>query len=280
MRTLLSREPTAAAGNFITERAAKTKKYQNIESGIWYFHLRFRNQAGWGATALYKIMVDTEPPEPFSIEIRQYTPWDNYPILFFESSDKLSGIWLYEVRIGSGDSFPIYREEILHNPFKTPYQSPGQHPVTVKAVDKAGNLVEATAILTVEPMPVPPPPPTVSGIVKKFGVHIFVILAALFAAGWFAANRHLNEQLKKQMAELKTAHDKANKIRDKIKTVFEALKEEAEEQIKLLDKKPKLSVVEEKILSKMKEALNLAEEFLEKETEKIKELMNNNGKKS
>lgn len=275
---LLTQEPTIAAKDLITEKAVKVKRYQNIKDGVWYFHLRFKNLAGWGPVSRYKVMIDTTPPEPFSIEVRQYTNWDNYPILFFESSDGLSGIWLYEVRIGSGDPIPFSREEILHNPYKMPYQAVGKHPVLVKAFDKAGNFTEANTEIVIEPMPVPPPPPTISGVVQKFGVHLLIILAALFAAGWFTASRHLNVRLKKQITELKNVHDKANKIRDKIKTVFDALKEEAEEQIKLLDKKPQLSIAEEKILSKMKEALNLAEEFLEKETEKIKELLNNNKK--
>ncbi len=276
---LLSREPSVAAKDLVSEKAVKTKRYQNVKDGAWYFHLRFRNQAGWGPASRYETMIDAEPPEPFSVEIKQYAPWDNYPILFFESSDKLSGIWLYEVRIGGGDSFPLRHEEIIRNPYKAPYQAPGKHPLVVKAVDKAGNSTETTAEIAIEPMPVPPPPPTISGVMQKFGAHLFVIFAVFFALGWFMANRQLKIQLKKQVAELKNAHDKANKIRDKIKTVFEALKEEAEEQIKLLDRKPKLSVAEEKILSKMKEALNLAEEFLEKETEKIKEMMGKNNNK-
>lgn len=272
--TLLTQEPSINVKDFITEKAVKVKRYQNIKDGVWYFHLRFRNQAGWGPVSRHKAMIDTTPPEPFSIEVRQYTNWDNYPVLFFESSDGLSGIWLYEVKIGSGDPISFSYEQILRNPYKMPYQAPGKHTVNVKAVDKAGNSTEETAEINIEPEPFPPPPPTIGGVMKKFGVHLLIILATFFAAGWFTANRHFKEQLKKQLIELKIAHDRANKIRDKIRNVFNALKEEAEEQIKLLDKKPKLSIAEEKILSKMREALNLAEEFLEKETEKIKEMMN------
>jgi len=41
------------------------------------------------------------------------------------------------------------------NPFPTPFQIPGRHPVIVRAVDEAGNIVEAKAVLDVEPIESP-----------------------------------------------------------------------------------------------------------------------------
>jgi hypothetical protein len=71
-----------------------------LEDGIWYFHINFKNQYGWGALTHRKLMIDTKPPLPFEIEVKMEDPTDPQPVLFFETKDELSGIEYYELTIG------------------------------------------------------------------------------------------------------------------------------------------------------------------------------------
>ena len=46
------------------------KEYKADADGIWYLHLKFKDNKKWGSIENYKIMVDTESPLPFEIKIK------------------------------------------------------------------------------------------------------------------------------------------------------------------------------------------------------------------
>lgn len=116
--------------------------FQNLEDGIWYFHINFKNSYGWGELTHRKVMIDTKTPLPFEIEVQQKDPTDPQPILLFETKDELSGLEYYEIKIGEGE--PIQARGITKsNPFQLPPQAPGKHKIVVRAFDKAGNFTEA-----------------------------------------------------------------------------------------------------------------------------------------
>jgi len=117
----------------------EAKDYQGIEDGVWYFHIKFRNQYGWGAITHRKVLIDTVRPEPFDIEIKEGKGTSHFqPTLLFETTDALSGIDYYEIKI---DLEPAV--EIRETEYQMPLQSPEKHTVIVKAVDKAGNYTLA-----------------------------------------------------------------------------------------------------------------------------------------
>ena len=98
-------------------------------------HVRFKNKIGWGPAAHYRLAVDTAPPAPFIIESSDGFQTDNpMPLLQFGTSDALSGISHYLVKIGDAEAF-----EWKNGQLRTPLQSPGTHRVSVKALDLAGN---------------------------------------------------------------------------------------------------------------------------------------------
>ncbi len=151
VKLLIDREPTSLP-TFRYEPPISTKKIEDLPDpdGVRYFHARFMNKVGWGATAHYKVMIDTQPPEPFEARVDNGGDATNpQPILYFKAEDKTSGISHYELRIGTGDVFPLPAEEVEKNPYKMPLQAPGSHPVLAKAVDKAGNttLTDAEAVI-------------------------------------------------------------------------------------------------------------------------------------
>lgn len=121
------------------------------KDGIWYFHVRFRNNIGWGETTHYKISIDTAPPLPFAIDVATGLVSDNpRPKLVFRASDSLSGIGRFVVRVDSGEIF-----EGTESGYVLPAQPPGKRSISVLAVDRAGNSQES--IVQIEILPIPAP---------------------------------------------------------------------------------------------------------------------------
>ena len=131
-----------------------SQTFSGLDDGVWYFHLRVKNEIGWSEPAHRKIQVDSLPPRPFEIIIDNAGDFTNpSPDLYFETVDDTSGVNYYKLKIGRGDFLDLMLAQI--NPFSLPSQSPGRHQLIARAIDEAGNAVEAEAILDVEPIESP-----------------------------------------------------------------------------------------------------------------------------
>lgn len=129
------------------------KEYKEIADGVWYFHLKYKDNKRWGTAAHYKIMVDTKPPALFEAKIGTSTPGD-WPILEFQTTDDGSGLDRYEVIIGDLESKPqILKPE--ETSFKPSGLKVGDHTAMIKAIDKAGNERIVTVNFRVEPIEAP-----------------------------------------------------------------------------------------------------------------------------
>ena len=134
----------------------ESKKYEGVEDGIWYFHIKFRNQQGWGNITHRQVLIDTKPPEPFEIKVDQGgDPTNPTPFLYFNTKDALSGIEYYEVKVGDKEPMPVTLGYLKSNPYKTSPLEPGEHSILVKAVDKAGNSTIASTELVIQALEVP-----------------------------------------------------------------------------------------------------------------------------
>lgn len=134
--------------------AKNSVSFSNLEDGIWYFHINFKNDYGWGKLTHRKLMIDTKPPLPFEIKVEQKDKTDPRPILYFETTDELSGIEYYEVKIGEGEAIQV-RGITLANPLQLPPQAPGKHKILVRAFDKAGNFADAKTEIEILPIESP-----------------------------------------------------------------------------------------------------------------------------
>lgn len=90
-----------------------------------------------------KILADTAPPLPFEIKVLRKDEFDPQPILLFETTDKLSSIDYYEIKIAEMDKILRKTPSTENDPFKTPLLKPGKYTVIIKAVDVAGNYTLA-----------------------------------------------------------------------------------------------------------------------------------------
>lgn len=125
----------------ISDGLFNSKTYENIEDGIWYFHIKFKNKHGWGPISHYKISIDTKPPLPFTVQIENCldSNCSSQPILVFEAEDELSGINYYEVAIDGISTSVKPLDNAFSTVFKVPYLSAGKQSLSVRAFDMAGN---------------------------------------------------------------------------------------------------------------------------------------------
>ncbi len=148
----------------VYEPAASEKEITDLKDGVYYFHAQFKNNKGCGAISHFRFQIDTQPPEPFSIKFVDGTETENpRPTAIFDTTDALSGIDYYKIKIGEGDFFGISPEIIKHNPYTLPLQSPGKRSILVQAFDRASNYTVATEEFVIKPIS----PPTITDYPKQ-----------------------------------------------------------------------------------------------------------------
>lgn len=126
--------------------------FQNLDNGIWYFHLRERAEGVWGGVSHFVVKIDHSPPAAFRLNISPGKRTANRnPIFRFFTTDALSGLSHYEMKL-----IPLSRgggEEALFFEVTSPYQAvnldTGRYQVVLRALDRAGNSQDESATLTI-----------------------------------------------------------------------------------------------------------------------------------
>ncbi len=126
------------------------KDFGILKEGIWYVRVQFKNNIGWGDPAYYKISLDATAPLPFDIKIDSAASDNPSPVISYETNDSLSGIFQYAILI---DGEEIART--ASSSLKLPPQTPGQHTVTARAYDLAGNSIEDSLSFEILPLELP-----------------------------------------------------------------------------------------------------------------------------
>ncbi len=155
VRLLVGKIP-AAIPTVVYAPAIREKEVTNFGDGIWYFHVQLRNASGWGEVSHFRFQIDTEPPAPFEIKFVDGKETTNpRPTVLFDTTDSLSGIEYYKVKIGEGDFFTLFSEIVQSNPYILPLQSSGKRTILVQALDKAGNYTTAVEEFVILPIETP-----------------------------------------------------------------------------------------------------------------------------
>lgn len=251
--------------------AVSSKTVEDLEDGIWYFHARFRNSAGWGATSHFKIQIDTLPPESFEIKFADGKETENArPAISFETTDSLSGVDYYKIKISDSEFFSVSAAAV--GVYNLPPQSPGRKTIIVQAYDKAGNYAEASDEFIIKA-------PAKSAVLEekpssflKIGSWLIVlavvaiIILALFYFFWHFWRRFLRAKKRLQ-----------KEIRDVDRSLrggFNLLREDIRQQVKLLERtktKRELTETEEKIVNRLKKDLDETEQLVKKEIKDLEE---------
>jgi len=132
------------------------------QDGVYYIHVRFKNNIGWGSVSHYRIAIDTQPPLSFNVDIPTGVKSDNpSPKLVFNTGDALSGIGSFKIIIEGEE--PITQEGATALEYTLKPHPPGIYMIRVVASDKAGNSIESRAQVEILPLDMP----EITSITKK-----------------------------------------------------------------------------------------------------------------
>lgn len=127
----------------------ESKSYENLKDGIWYFHIKFQNQYGWGAITHRKVMIDTQPPGEFQVTVDNYNDLTNpSPVFRFFSQDAVSGIDRYEISVDNQRTTSTKENSYIPPPIE-----PGSFKAEVRAFDKANNFSFSSVNFEIKPIP-------------------------------------------------------------------------------------------------------------------------------
>jgi len=132
------------------------------QDGVYYLHVRFKNNIGWGSVSHYRIAIDTQPPLSFNVDIPTGVKSDNpSPKLVFNTGDALSGIGSFKIIIEGEE--PITQEGATVSEYILKPHPPGVYMIRVIASDQAGNSIESRAQVEILPLDMP----EITSITKK-----------------------------------------------------------------------------------------------------------------
>lgn len=152
-RILVDSQPDSVP-SVVYAPAIKEKELKEVGDGQWYFHVQLYNDKGWGGTTHFRFQIDTVNPTGLKIaEIKRPDPTDPRAAFLLSAADELSGVDYYETRVDNNEPI-IWKDDGSHR-FETGPVSAGNHILTVKVFDKAGNHALDSALFTIAPLAAP-----------------------------------------------------------------------------------------------------------------------------
>jgi hypothetical protein len=144
-----------------SEGVKTTQAYQNLGDGIHYFHIKAIRAGSWGGVTHFAVKIDGSPPARFQIEVSpSQSTVVRKPVLSFTTTDALSGVDHYDVKIvpltpqpEEGEP-PSQTSEYFFTEQRSPYVPElkvGDYDVLIRAYDRAGNYTEETTRISVLP---------------------------------------------------------------------------------------------------------------------------------
>lgn len=249
--------------------AISEKEFGDLTEGVMYFHLRYKNDAGWGPSAHRMIRIDKTPPEKFALEAVPDPAKEGEILLKFMATDTLSGMERYALLIDGASESKIGLAEVKEEGYVASGIIPGEHAFLVKAFDKAGNSSESEVKATIPgtpPKPAAEEPeekPTDWRLIGDIGLIAFIAFLVGYLFYERRAFRHEKFIVKRE----------ADEVRDANANIFGALREEVSESIGLLYQRPNPSAQDREVTQRINEALDMSEEMLAKEIEDVRKLL-------
>jgi len=135
-----------------SEGMASTISFNNLDNGIWYFHLRAAIDDVWGGVSSYVLKIDNQSPAAFAVNVSPGKRTSNRnPIFRFFTTDSLSGFSHFEmkmIRLSGIKTFEAFFYEVS-NPYQAINIEPGRYQVVVRAYDDALNSRDESVTINI-----------------------------------------------------------------------------------------------------------------------------------
>jgi len=144
----------------ISEGDYTSVSYTGLEDGIWYFHIKAKKGDAWGGITHYILLIDTVPPAVFTFSfeptLRSPVMTSKEPIVSFITTDSLSGLSHYELKLVDLTETPQKKETGFFIEVSSPYQLSalvtGEYEIIVRAFDQALNWRDSSKKIEVIPI--------------------------------------------------------------------------------------------------------------------------------
>ena len=197
----IDNKPGTVPDNII-DTEETTKSFESLADGLWYLHVKAIKNGIWGTTGQFLVRIDTAPPAEFKPEANYLVSaviLTERTLVSFFTTDNLSGIDHYEVGVidknQPATASPAFIE--AESPFQVPLVEGGMLEVIVRAVDKAGNVRDASVDVR--------PPKVVGQFIKE---NIIYILMGIILLGFcmlilhYLFGHHIISRLRKAMRQI------------------------------------------------------------------------------
>ncbi|MDA8596760.1 cohesin domain-containing protein [Candidatus Pacebacteria bacterium] len=243
----------------------------NLVEGIQYLSVQFENQVGWGGITNRIIKIDTQPPEPFEIQIQTSNSKNGFPLLVFEADDTTSGIAKYEMIIAGGEPIEVTPDEAKLGYLLGELED-GTYTVKVTAFDMAGNERVSTAPVLITAGWIKPSETEETSSFWSFftGSNILIIVLILLVIAEFLYILQQRRVFSKREEKLRK---ETREIQDQMEKIFSALRDEIYDQINTITKRPRLSKKEKEAVEGLNQALEVSETLIEKEVNDVKKIL-------
>ena len=130
--------------------------YSGLEDGIWYFHIKAKEDGNWGGISHYLAKIDNNNPASFDIKVSPSTRTSfSQPIISFITTDFFSEVDYYKVKVVDVTADHENKKEAFYIETTSPYQLPildvGKYLIMVRAYDKAGNWRKESIEIEIAP---------------------------------------------------------------------------------------------------------------------------------
>ncbi len=143
VRTLLD-ENSGSIPTRVYDDPISSITLDDLEEGVQYFHLQFKNADGWGRVAHYRLAVDSQKPESFKISLSEDADLSN-PVqtIVLDVEDTASVVDRFLVQIDGAEPFEFI-DESASGTLELTDLEPGHHTLIIEAFDEAGNSIIST----------------------------------------------------------------------------------------------------------------------------------------
>ncbi len=130
--------------------------YSDQKDGVWYFHIKAKEEEAWGGVSHYLVRIDNSSPASFTVEVSPSKKTSfSQPIVSFLTTDGFSQLDHYNLKLVDITASHKNKKEDSYIEVSSPYQLPaletGKYIIIVKAFDKAGNWREESAEIEITP---------------------------------------------------------------------------------------------------------------------------------
>lgn len=235
--------------------------------GKYYLHLQLKNKNGWGSVNSFAVNIDTTKPTDLAVtESGDSQKAQSAKVFKISAQDALSGIDYYELIID--DQAPVKWIDDGSGLYETDSLAAGDHVLTVKAFDKAGNYITSSSNFKVLSSELSQEPVSALTVTKSSALpgslvlvlSLIMLLFLFISLAWYAWHRA-------KVLEASGAVSSKRVAKKDVEATLELVRKSTWKQIELLHgikNKRALTSEENAILKELKKNIGKIESVLSK----------------